>query len=150
MLGAQRVDARLQIADLVAALLDLHRALRLGEPLRDRADGLFRIGAGKVMHRRIGIDLRLGQSFTPCRTPSRRSSSASAALRCRTSASHSHNADGSMSERHEHDQEPGQLVRQRLGAERVEQCGHFRRLGHDNKADRQHENDDADADKLSH
>ena len=48
------------------------------------------------------------------------------------------------------DQEPGELLRQRLGAERLEQCGHVLRLAHDDEPDRKDEEDDANTDEFGH
>ena len=59
--GRGFVNARLEIAGLIAALLDLREALRLREPPLQRVDGVFRIGAGEMMHGGFGIDLRFCQ-----------------------------------------------------------------------------------------
>ena len=60
--GAQFIDARLQVRRSRCGFPEpAPTRSRFGEPLRDRADGAFRIGAGEMMHRRVGVDLRLGQ-----------------------------------------------------------------------------------------
>ena len=149
--GAQFIDARLQVAaDLAAAFLHLRHAFRIGQPLRDRADGAFRIGAGEVMHRRIGVDLRLGQFAHAL------AHAAEALLERVVGAALAQQGVGEPERRgdqrqwNENDQEPGKLLRQWFRAEGFEQCSHILRLAHDDEPDRKHKQDNANSDKSRH
>ncbi len=62
LLGADLVDAGLQIADLVAALLDLREALRFGKPMLHSADSVFRDRCGQDDTR----PLRHRPATSPC------------------------------------------------------------------------------------
>ena len=125
-------------------------AFRVGQPLRDRTDGAFRIGAGEVMHRRVGVDLRLGQFAHAL------AHAAEALLKRVVGAALAQQGVGEPKRRgdqrqwNKNDQEPGKLLRQWLGAEGFEQCGHILRLVHDDEPDRKHKQDNAKSDELRH
>ena len=120
LLRPQRIDTRLQVADLVAGLLDLRRPLGFRKPLRHRADGVLRIGARQMMNRRVGIDLRLDQRLDALANAAKPHLE-----RIRRLALPDHRIaepqrrwderDGNKD-----DQEPSQLLRQRLAAKRFE------------------------------
>ena len=120
LLGAQSVDARLQIAAVVAVLLDLRHALRLGKPLRDRVDGGLGIGAGEMMHRRIGVDLGPRQFFHAPAHATEPQFERVVRLALAQQRVGQPKCRGDEYERDEDDEEPGELLRQRLGAERPE------------------------------
>ncbi len=111
---------RLQVADLVAAFLNLRRAFGLGEALRDRTEGGLRIGAGEMMHRRVGVDLQLRQfAHAVAHAAEPQFKRGVCALLAQQSVDEPKRR-GNEQERNEDDQEPGKLLRQRLGAERPE------------------------------
>ena len=150
LLAADGIDARLQVADLVALLLHQRHALGFAEPLLHRADRIFRIGAGEMMHRRVGVDLRLCQflgALAHAVEPQLER------LR-RLALAHQGVAEphrrGQQNQRHQHDDRPRHFVEQGLGPQRGQQGGEVRPPGHDQKADREHEHNDADTDELAH
>ena len=115
------------------------------------SDGKSRvIGAGEVMHRRVGVDLRLGQFANAL------AHAAEALLKRVVGAALAQQGvaepqrRGDQRQWNENDQEPGKLLRQWLGAEGFEQCGHILRLVHDDETDRKHKQDNANPDELSH
>ena len=61
LLGANGANARFEIDRLVAALLNLGEALRLGNPPLQCGDGVFGIAAGEMGHVGFGVDLCLAQ-----------------------------------------------------------------------------------------
>jgi hypothetical protein len=150
LLTADGVDARLQVADLVALLLHLHDTFGIAEPLPHRADGIFRVGAGEMVHRRVGIDLRFCQfldaqahAVEPQLERLRRLALA------HPGAAEPHRRR-QQNQRHQRDDRPRHLVQHGLGPQRGQQGGEIRSRADDHKTDREHEHNDADSDELAH
>ena len=116
LLGTHIVDAGLQIADFVAALLDLRQALGLREPLLHRADGVFRVGAGKVVHRRLGIDLGPCEFLHPLPYAAKPQFERVGHFALPYQRIAKPQRGGDERERDQDDYEPSQLMQRRLGA----------------------------------
>ena len=150
LLAADGVDARLQVADFVALRLHLGDALGFGQPLLHRADRIFRIGAGEMMHRRVGIDLRFRQFLDALA----HAVEPQLERLCRLALAHQGVAQphrrGQQNQRHQHDDRPRHFVEQGLGPQRGEQGGDVRSPAHDQNTDREHEHNNANADEFAH
>ena len=102
------------------------------------------------MNRRVGVDLRLGQFAHAL------AHAAEALLKRVVGAALAQQGVGEPQRRgeqrqwNENDQEPGKLLRQRLGAEGFEQCRHILRLVHDDEPDRKYKQHNANRDKSRH
>ncbi len=144
LLGADFLDARGEVADLVAAILNLRDALGLAEPLFHGAESILRIGAGEVSHRRFRLALRLAQRLyaLPHAIEPQLQRPRRLALPHHRFAEPDRRRDKEKRDKDDH--RPGELGDKRLRPEYI----HYRRrllaVGQDQEAERQHEKQAAD------
>ena len=147
--GADRLDAGIEIADLVAALLRLQQRACFREPLLKGVHGVFRIGPHQLMHRHFGFDLGLYQSLDVLPDAVKAQFQRQRRLTLPDKRLPQPDRGGNEHQRHHDHNQPRKLRGKRLLAEGSEYCAGSMSLGQDQISEGEHEDRTANSRNIT-